>query len=46
LGLIDVCVNQLESGDGEGTGFSHTRLGLGDGVFSFEEWDDTFLLDN
>lgn len=46
LGFIDGSVDELEGGDGEGAGLTHTGLGLRDGVFAFQKGDDSLLLDD
>jgi len=38
-------VDDLESGDGEGTRLTSTGLGLSNGVVTLDNWQDTLLLD-
>ena len=45
---LDVCtsdIDLLQYSDAEGTGLSCSRLGLGDCIFSLDQWHDSFLLD-
>jgi len=39
-------VNNLEGSDTESSGFTGSGLGLGDGIFSFDQRDNSFLLDD
>jgi len=45
LSFVDIRVNQLQTGDREGGSFTGSGLSLSDSVSSFQQRENSFLLD-